>query len=99
MADTQLETASEFDHFLNRLSEEQLRLLNRMVVERIRLHHKARDLHSMAKFNIADRVFFLHDGVRITGRIMKMNRRSVTVHADDGHRWTVAPSFLTHVIT
>ncbi len=95
MSNDSIQPVTEFEHFLNRLSEEDLRLLNRMVVERIKLYHKARDLRGLAKFNLMDRVYFTHDGKVITGTVMKLNRRSVTVKTDDGHQWNIAPSLLT----
>lgn len=93
-----IQPISEFEHFLNRLSEEDLRLLNRMVVERLKLYHKARDLTSLAKFNLMDRVCFMHDEKTITGRVIKLNRRSVTVRTDDGRHWNVSPGFISRVV-
>lgn len=98
MPSTQLQQTTEFEHFLNRLSEEDLRLLNRMVVERIKLFHKARDLNNLAKFNLMDRVYFVHEGKQIVGIVTKLNRRSVTIKTDDRHQWNVHPSFLTRLI-
>ena len=98
MSDTHLQPVTEFEHFLNRLSEEDLRLLNRMVVERIKLYHKARDLKGLAKFNLMDRVYFTHEGKQITGRVMKLNRRSVTIRTADGKQWNVSPAFLTRMM-
>jgi hypothetical protein len=95
MSDTSLQPITEFEHFLNRLSEEDLRLLNRMVVERLKLYHKARDLKGLAKFNLMDKVCFDYEGKRITGRVLKLNRRSVTIRTDDGRQWNVSPAFLT----
>jgi len=97
MPDTHLQPVTEFEHFLNRLSEEDLRLLNRMVVERIKLYHKARDLKGLAKFNLMDRVYFTHEGKQITGIVMKLNRRSVTIRTAEGKRWNVSPGFLRRV--
>lgn len=97
MPDTHLQPVTEFEHFLNRLSEEDLRLLNRMVVERLKLYHKVRDLKGLAKFNLMDRVYFTHEAKQITGRVMKLNRRSITIRTDDGKQWNVSPAFLTRV--
>jgi hypothetical protein len=74
----QIQPVTEFEHFLNRLSEADLQLLNRMVVERLKLYHKARDLKGLAKFNLMDRVYFVHDKGKITGIVTRLNRRSVT---------------------
>ena len=73
-------------------------MLNRMVVERLKLYHKVRDLKGLAKFNLMDRVYFIHEGKQITGRVMKLNRRSVTVKTSDGRQWNVSPAFLKHLI-
>lgn len=97
MPERDLQPVTEFEHFLNRFSEAELRLLNRMVVERLKLYHKARDLKGLAQFNLMDRVHFSHQGRQITGLVMKLNRRSVTVRADDGRRWNVSPTFLARI--
>ena len=93
--ETQLQIISQCEHFLNNLSENDLRLLNRMVVERLNLYRKAKDLNSLAKFNIADRVFFTHNKKNFFGIIIKLNRRSATVQVYDGKQWTVSPQLLT----
>lgn len=80
------------------LGEEQLRLLNGLVVERLKLLHKARDLCSLAQFQPMDRAFFLHDGRRIVGTITRLNRRTVSLVADDGRHWKVSPDFLTKIV-
>lgn len=92
---TNIEPVSEFEHFLNRLSEADLRLLNRMVVERLKLYHKAWHLKELAKFNLINRVYFTHQEKTIFGTIIRLNRRSATVKADDGQQWNVSPSLLT----
>ncbi|TSC55708.1 MAG: Uncharacterized protein G01um101418_729 [Parcubacteria group bacterium Gr01-1014_18] len=94
MQKTEIQSVTEFEHFLNRLSEDDLRLLNRMVVERLKLYHKVRDLKNLAQFNVMDRVCFNSEGRQIVGIVIKLNRRSVTLRADDGHQWNVSPALL-----
>ncbi|MDP1688588.1 MAG: hypothetical protein Q8L47_00435 [bacterium] len=96
-SNTTLQPITEFEHFLNRLSEENLRLLNRMVVERLKLYHKVNDLKNLAKFNLIDKVSFQHNGRYIKGVVLKLNRRSVTVRTYDGKQWNVAPILLTRL--
>ncbi|MBU0722904.1 hypothetical protein KJ973_01480 [Patescibacteria group bacterium] len=96
-SESSIQPITEFEHFLNRLSENDLRLLNRMVVERLKLYHKVSDLKNLAKFNLMDKVSFQHNNQYISGVVLKLNRRSVTIRATDGHRWNVAPSFLTRL--
>ncbi len=79
---------------LNQFNEEQLRELNRRVVERLKFFHKARSLKSLAKFNVGDKIYFIHDGIRKTGIIIRLNQKSASVHLDDGSHWTVEPGFL-----
>lgn len=98
MSSSTLQPITEFEHFLNRLSEEDLRLLNRMVVERLKLYHKARDLKGLAKFNLMDRVYFTYAGKQITGIVTKLNRRSVTVKTSDRKQWNISPAFLMHMV-
>lgn len=95
--ETHLQPTTEFEHFLNRLSENDLRLLNKMVVERIKLYHKARNLKSLAQFNLLDKVSFQYHSQFITGIIIKLNLKSASVRTADGHQWNVSPAFLTIV--
>ncbi len=80
---------------LNKFDEEQLRELNRRVVARLNLFQKARNLKSLAKFNIGDRIYFIHEGRKMTGTVIRLNQKSASVHLDEGGHWTVAPGFLS----
>ena len=91
------EVHKEFEHFLNRLSEYDLRSLNSMVVERLKLYHKAHHLKDLAKFNLMDKVSFQHQGQYITGVIVRLNVKSASIHTADGRQWNVSPSFLTRL--
>jgi uncharacterized protein YchJ len=80
---------------VDQLSEEQLRNLNRVVVEKLKLFNKVHHLKSMSKLNVMDRVFFNHNDRKIVGTVTRLNQKTVTVMTDDGGHWNVAPSFLT----
>ncbi len=80
------------------LDEPQLRLLNRLVVERLKMLHKVRDLRSLSQFQPMDRACFLREGRRIMGTITRLNRRTVSLVTDDGHHWNVSPAFLTKIV-
>jgi GH24 family phage-related lysozyme (muramidase) len=82
---------------LNKLNEEELRELNRRVVARLNLLHKARQIKSLAKFNIGDRAYFTNDGQKVFGIITRLNQRSVSFVTEDGRRWTISPALLTLV--
>jgi len=88
----------QIDNLLLKLNEEQLRELNRKIVERLKLIHRAKSAVSMAKFNLNDRVFLVHDNKKLIGTVIRLNPRSVTVNMDDGRQWRIAPEFLTKII-
>jgi len=69
--------------------------LNRRVVERIRALRQARCASIMTEFGVGDRVSFQPQcGHEVVGTVIRLNRRSVTVVAADGHQWRVAPGLL-----
>jgi len=83
---------------IDRLSEAELVNLNRRIVERLRLLQQMRAHAQMLEFKVGDRVRFQPDGREpITGVLTRYNRRTVTVIADDGRQWNVAPGFLSKV--
>jgi hypothetical protein len=83
---------------IDQLSEAELVDLNRRIVERLRFLHQMRAHATMLKFSIGARVCFDTDDCRrITGTLLRYNKKSVTVVTDDGHRWNVSPSFLRPV--
>ncbi len=50
----------------------------------------------MPEFRTGERVAVHPDGRGpVQGRLVRYNRRSVTVVTDDGHRWNVSPSLLS----
>ncbi|WP_152716168.1 MULTISPECIES: hypothetical protein [Morganellaceae] len=51
----------------------------------------------MADFRPGDMVRFQTDEREITGVLIRLNKKSVTVHTENGNRWNVAPQLLTLV--
>ncbi len=86
---------SAVNNLLLELNEDQLRELNHKVVERLKLIRRAKSTMYMAKLNILDRVYFVHNGEKMKGTVIRLNPRSVTVALDNGHEWRVTPEFLT----
>lgn len=83
---------------IDQLTEAELIDLNRRIVERLRFFHQMRAHATMLKFSIGARVYFDSDDFqRITGTLVRYNKKSVTVLTDDGQRWNVAPGFLRPV--
>lgn len=77
------------------LSEEELIALNRAIVERLRLLQQMRSQARMLEFRVGDRVSFQPDGRPLLfGVIIRYNRKTMTVAADNGEQWKVAPGLL-----
>jgi len=83
---------------IDRLSEAELVDLNHRIVERLRLLQQMRSHVQMMEFKIGERVQFQPDGhPLVTGVLTRYNRKTVTVIAETGHQWNVAPQFLRRV--
>jgi hypothetical protein len=81
---------------LTKYTELELIELNQRIVERIRLMRQGRCRETMAEFSIGDRVTFQPErGREVSGVVVRLNRKSVTVVTSDGVHWRVAPAFLT----
>ena len=80
---------------IRRLGEEDLRFLNRRIVERLKLIAQARSTALMSRFNIGDRVKFQAPSSEWkSGIVQKLNKKTATIMTDDGQRWNVSPGFL-----
>ena len=87
-----------FVQALRHMSEEDLLYLNRMVVERLKLLAQARSTVALAQFAEGDRVSFTaNDGGIKTGMILRLNKKTVSLRADDGQLWKVSPGLLRKV--
>jgi hypothetical protein len=85
----------KWEPLLQPASIHELTILNKMIVERIRLMHKAGTLISMSKLNIGDRVSWDgSDGIVRTGIIIRLNHKTASVKIADGGHWTVSPQLL-----
>lgn len=82
---------------VRKLNGEQLHALNREVVERLKLWHKAKDLNVLKEFHLLDRVSFVYHGERKMCTISRIHQKTVTVVLDSGERWKVSPHFLKKI--
>ena len=81
---------------LTQLTEQELIELNSKIVDRLRFLRDAKAHHQMMELRLGDKVSFSSDtGQKITGTILRLNRKSISLCAEDGHHWRVSPSFLT----
>jgi len=77
------------------LTEEELSELNRIVVARLRLIHQIRAHQHMVHLRVGQRVRFADEaGGTIKGVLLKHNRKSVTIIADNGMQWRVSPTLV-----
>jgi hypothetical protein len=80
---------------IDQLTEPELIDLNHRIVERLRLMQQVRAHRAMLAFHIGDRVSFATDSTQtVEGTLVRYNRKTVTVIADDGRRWSVSPGLL-----
>ena len=93
------QTRAEFrtvEDLVNTLSESELLALNQRVVERHRILQQQRAQQNMTQFRLGNVVCFIdNDGREIAGVIIRLNKKTVSVHSETGGRWTVSPHFLT----
>ena len=85
---------------IDKLTHRELIDLNNRVVARLNFLQQMRAHASMLEFSIGERVSFQPDDHDVLyGIIAKYNRKSVTVIAETGQRWTVAPGLLSKTVT
>lgn len=80
---------------IGELGEADLRFLNRLIVERLKLLDRARSTALMAEFHRGQRVRFRGpSGQEIERNVVRLNAKTVGILTDDGERWNVAPALL-----
>lgn len=85
---------------IRRMNEEDLRFLNRLIVERLKLIGQARSTVMLSHFSVGDRVSFqAHSGERKAGVIARLNKKTASIVTDDGEQWKVHPGFLSSAST
>nr|WP_155402925.1 hypothetical protein [Methanosarcina mazei] len=80
------------------MSEDVLITLHNLIVDRLSMLHRQRIRQSMADFRPGDVVSFrTEEGQRVTGGLVRLNKKTVTVHTESGARWHVSPLLLTRI--
>jgi hypothetical protein len=81
---------------LDAMTREELLALNHRIVERLKMLDTLDTHQSMMQFHPGARVSFTGNaGERLTGTLMKFNRKTVTVVTDSGQRWNISPQLLS----
>jgi hypothetical protein len=77
------------------LSEDELVALNARIVERLRFLHQQKTTSALQEIKIGSGVMFEGpDGAMIKGIVIRRNRKTVTVHANNDRQWNVSPQLL-----
>ena len=80
------------------MPEEVLITLHNLIVNRLNMLQRQRTRQSMEDFRPGDVVSFRNeDGQTVTGVLVRLNKKTVTVHTESGTRWNVSPQLLTRV--
>lgn len=83
---------------IDKLSEEELIDLNHRIVERLKFLETMRAHAEMMEFSVGQKVSFRPPGRgKVTGTLVKYNRKTITVLTDDGRKWNVSPHLLEKV--
>jgi hypothetical protein len=91
----ELMNRAEAAEAIRRLNEDDLRFLNRLIVERFKLISQARSTVMLAHFSVGDRVrFSTGAGDQKAGVIVRLNKKTASIVTDDQQQWKVHPSFL-----
>jgi transcription elongation factor len=84
-----------FVQALRYMDEQDLRFLNRMVVERLNLLAQARSTVQLAQFSEGDRVEFTdNEGATRQATVLRLNKKTATLLTDDAHHWKVPAGLL-----
>jgi hypothetical protein len=80
---------------LDGLSEADLIELHDMIVDRLQFLHQQKTTHALLELAIGERVLFEDNyGQMQAGIVIRRNRKTVTVHGDNGRQWNVSPQLL-----
>jgi len=80
---------------INKLGEEDLRFLNRLIFERLKIIHQIKSSMQLVNFSIGDRVRFrTSTGETKCGIVHRLNKKTASIITDDRQQWNVAPGLL-----
>jgi hypothetical protein len=83
---------------IDQMDMQDLIMLDRIIVERVKLLNRVDTLNRQAQFRAGMSVTFLdNQGAPLCGIILKMNPRTVSIMTEDLRKWTVDPHLLTQI--
>ncbi len=91
------EDARKIEEFIKSLGADDLRYMNRLIIERLKLLHQQSSTTQMQRFNIGEKVRFTDpSGVVKTATILRLNKKTVSLVTTGGEQWNVPPGLLKH---
>jgi hypothetical protein len=90
---------NDIDHntksFIDLMDLDELVRLHEYIVKRIRLISDTKTMKKVQGFDLLEKVFFIDDrGNRINGTVIRLNKKTITIKAENGMEWRVSPEFL-----
>lgn len=86
---------TKIEDFIKELNIDELILLNKMVVERIKILSQVETSNAMQKYNIGEWVKFEDNNNRlIEGKIIKINKKTISILTRENIKWNVHPTFI-----
>lgn len=83
----------------NNYTIDELSKLNRDLVDHLRLRCDRESQMAMHSYEIGDTVSFSDNGGLVTGKIIRFNKKSVTIECPHGTQWRVSPQLLGKVVS
>jgi hypothetical protein len=81
---------------IDKLTEDELSVLNRRIVERLKFLESQHTHREMMQFSVGENVCFVPPGKeRQMGVLVKYNKKTVTIITEGGRRWNVSPHLLS----
>lgn len=83
---------------IQHMDRDELRLLNRLVVDRLKLLDQAHSTAGLAQFSVGDRINFADStGQSKSGTIIRLNKKTASILTDDQQQWNVSPHLLGRI--
>lgn len=82
---------------IEHLPLEELMELHWKILKRIQKIRKMKLYEDLQKFDVGDKVSFKDKGDIITGTVIRVNQKSLTIKTDRGTTWYVAPALVTKI--
>ncbi len=80
---------------IDSLDEAALIELHDQIVDRLHLLHRQKTTQALQRIKIGGRVMFEGpDNILISGIVIRRNRKTVSIHGDDGRQWNVSPQLI-----